>query len=467
MTSDQIASVLWRRRLSFLLAFLVCLGVVTAVTFTLPKGYAATATLYVGGELDEGEFIDTSLLEQHTRTYSTLAGNPNIADLVRPRLADDPTREELLERMTFAPVERTQLLLITSEGGSPEEAREYANTYAETFVERMTELFREGKTPAEIAISEPAAVPSDPSKPNPPLYIGFGGVLALFLAVGIALLRERRDTRVRVVPSDESVFDQPIVARVPQFASKGAKSRQVADRFALLKTNLDFFDADPARVVLVTSPGVGEGKSTVAANLALAAAHDGERVVLIEADLRRPGLGGTRIAETMERSPVGLSNYLAGAATEAEICVRHPEQPLLTVIWSGVIAPNPTALLGSHRLDTLLAALRFKFERIIIDTLPVSVGADASVIASRVDGVLYIVDERKTKRAEALAGLNQLRSVRARLLGIVLNRAELLGGEGDYYGDGDGSTDKPRRRRSSERKTRRRRKRESRAEAVS
>lgn len=436
MTIDQIASILWRRRLSFLLAFLLCLGAVTAVTLTLPKGYTATATLYVGGALGEGEFIDTSLLEQHTRTYSTLAGNPNIADLVRQRLDDRPTREELLARMTFAPVERTQLLLITADGGSPEEAQEYANSYAATFVERMTELFRDGKTPAEIAISEPAAAPSDPSKPNPPLYIGFGGLLALFLALGIVLLRERLDTRVRVTASDETVLDQPIVARVPKFAGKGANSREVADRFALLKTNLDFFDEDPSRVVLVTSPGVGEGKSTVSANLALACAHDGERVALIEADLRRPGLGVTRIAETMSRASVGLSNYLAGAATEAEICTVYPEQPQLTVIWSGVIAPNPTALLGSHRLDTLIAALRSDHDRIIIDTSPISVGADASVIASRVDGVLYIVDERKTRRDEALAGLNQLRSVRARLLGIVLNRAELLGSEGYYYGNG-------------------------------
>ncbi|MBA2383501.1 MAG: polysaccharide biosynthesis tyrosine autokinase [Actinobacteria bacterium] len=453
MTIDQILSVLWRRRLSFLLAFLVCLGAVTAVTFTLPKGYTATATLYVGGALGEGEFIDTSLLEQHTRTYSTLAGNPNIADLVRRRLEDDPTREELLERMTFAPVERTQLLQITSEGGSPEEARAYANTYAETFVERMTVLFGQGKTPAEIAISEPAATPRDPSKPNPPLYLGFGGVLALFLALGTALLRESLDTRVRVAPSDQSLFDQPIVGRVPQFDSKSSKSRQVADHFALLKTNLDFFDADPARVVLITSPGIGEGKSTVAANLALAAANDGERVVLIEADLRRPGLDSTRIAEGLKRSQVGLSNYLAGAAIEAEICARHPEHPLLTVIWAGVIAPNPTALLGSNRLDTLLADLRIDCERIIIDTSPVSVGADASVIASRVDGVLYIVDERKTKRAEALAGLNQLRSVRARLLGVVLNRAEMLGGEGDYYGDAEASARKRRRLRRSEPRT--------------
>ena len=440
MSIDQIASVLWRRRLSFLAAFLLCLAAVVAITLALPKTYTATATLYVGGEIDQGEFVDTNLLEQHTRTYSTLAGNPNIADEVRERLPGEPTREELLSRMTFAPVERTQLLLISAHESSPEQARDVANAYAEVFVERMERLFRAGKTPAEIAISEPAAVPRDPSKPNPPLYIGFGGLLSLFLALAVALLRERLDTRVRVAPADDTLLDQPIMARVPQFEDKSTPTREVTDRFAVLKTNLDFFDEDPARVVLVTSAGVGEGKSTVSANLALACARDGERVVLIEADLRRPGFGGTTIAQVAERSQVGLSNYLAGAATEEQILTTYPDHPELAVIWSGVVAPNPTALLGSHRLDTLLSSLRLDYDRIIIDTSPISVGADASLIASRVDGVLYIVDEQKTKRTEAVAGLSQLRSVRARLLGIVLNRAELLRGEGYYY-YGDASDD--------------------------
>lgn len=433
MSFDQIASILWRRRLSFAAALLLCLAAVVAITLALPKSYTATSTLYVGGEIEEGEFIDTSLLEQHTRTYSTLAGNPNIADLVRSRLPGEPTREELLGDMTFAPVERTQLLLISAAAPSPEEARDVANTYAETFVERMSDLFAQGKTPAEIAVSEPAAAPRDPAKPNPPLYIGLGGILSLFVALGIVLLRERLDTRVRVSPADDTVLDQPIMARVPQIDEKGGPNREVADRFSLLKTNLDFFDEDPARVILVTSPGVGEGKSTVSANLALACARDGERVVLIEADLRRPGFGGTEIGRTARRSAVGLSNYLAGAASEDQITTPVPDHPELAVIWSGIVAPNPTALLGSHRLDTLIASLRLDYDRVVIDTSPISVGADASVIASRVDGVLYIVDEQKTKRTEAVAGLNQLRSVRARLLGIVLNRSELLRGEGYYY----------------------------------
>jgi capsular exopolysaccharide synthesis family protein len=446
---DQLVSILWRRRLSFLLAFVACVAAVVAVTLSLAKTYQATATLFVGST-KVSSYVDTTLIEQHVRTFATLAANPDTADAVVPRLPVHMTRTELLKRMSFAPVERTQLLQVTAEGASPTEAQELANDYASVFVDRMSQLYSEGKAPTQIAVSQSAARPTAPAKPNPPLYIGLGTLLSLFLALAAALVRDRLDTRIRVSADDDEALGQPVVARIPTIGGRdGALHRGVADRFGVLKTNLDFFDENPARVILVTSPGVSEGKSTIAANLALAAAADGERAVVIEADLRRPGLGNTLLANDMQRSRVGLSNYLAGAASEQEIVKPHPSHPGLSVIWAGLIPPNPTALLGSHRLDTLVNSLRLDFDRVIIDTSPISVGADASVIASHVDGTLYIIDERKTRRSEALVGLNQLRSVRARLLGIVLNRSRTAGSDGYYYqpreSDGDGRRRKRRR----------------------
>lgn len=449
MSIDQLAAILWRRRRSFLVALVLCTIAVVAGTLSLDKTYYATATLFVGEPVSQQEFVDTRLVEQHTRTYATLAANPNSAAKVAEQLPYGLERDELLQRMSFTPVERTQLLQIAAEGKTPESAQTIANTYSETFTERMTALFEDGKAPAAISLNEPAVLPTAPSKPNPPLYIGFGVLLSLFLALAFALLRERLDTRLRVSPADDEVLGQPIVGRIPSFDGRDGRSdRGVFDRFGILKTNLDFFDEDPARVVVVTSPGVSEGKSTVSANLALAAAADGERVVLIEADLRRPGLASTVIADSVERRPVGLSNYLVGAATQEQILTPHPEYPRLAVIWSGLIPPNPTALLGSHRLDALLESLRLDFDRVVIDTCPISIGADASVIASRADGALYIIDERSTKRTEAVAGLNQLRGVRARLLGVVLNRSSMAGADGYYYKEGAAPPTSTRRRRS-------------------
>jgi capsular exopolysaccharide synthesis family protein len=435
MSADQIASALWRRRLIFLATFVACLIAVVVVTASLPRTYRATATLYVG---DEGsrralEF-NSSLGESLTRTYSTLAGNPNVADEVLQDIPYRMSRSQLLARMSFAPVERTQLLQIGAEGTSREQAQRIANTYAIVFARRVDSQFARKETQSQVSINEPASLPAGAFKPNPPLYIGLGGLVALFLAVGVVLVRERLDKTIKIADEDDSVLGRPIVGRIPRIAGRlGDTAPEVNDAFRLLKTTLDFTDDEPVRALMVTSPGPVEGKTKIAANLATVDALDGERVVIVEGDLRRPGLGGTGIAHGLDRSEVGITNYLVGAATEDEIVMPHPEIPNLHVIWSGPTPPNPAALLRSPRFPTLLESLRMNFDRIIIDTPPVSVGADASTIGSVADATLYVVDVRNTARSKAQAGLNQLAKVRVNVLGIVLNNLPHQNFKG-YYG---------------------------------
>ncbi len=437
MTADQIASILWRRRLLFAVTAAACLAAVAAVTFSLPKTYKATATLYVGvnQEVSEALAVDTNLGEQLARTYASLVANPNVADLVRERLPNRLSRSALLERMSFAPVERTQLLEVTAEGSSPDEARTLASTYASVFVDRVSSQFEEGRTQTRISVNEPAARPTEPSKPNPPLYLGLGGLLSLLLALGAVLLRERVDDRIHVLEDDDEVLGERVLARLPNLPNDGEEvSLEANDAFRLLKTNVDFFDDNPAQAIMVTSPGSGEGKTMLSANLAITAVADGEKVVLVEADLRRPGLTGTLLGRGLTPSSVGLTNYLVGAASDMAIINPHPRLPNLDVIWAGPAPPNPSALLRSHRFDTLLAELREDYDRIIVDTPPISVGADASVLVPRLDGVLYMIDVRRTKRSFAQAGLNQLEKARGRLYGVVLNRASKSPRYGYSYG---------------------------------
>ena len=134
---------LLRRRTVFLSTALACFAATVALTLALPPRYDATATLFVG-ERKTGDAtlaFDTNVGEQLARTYTTLAGHPGMADVVRGRLQPPPTRQELLERMTFTPVERTQLLQITARGQSAEEAARLANTYSETFIDRIASDF--------------------------------------------------------------------------------------------------------------------------------------------------------------------------------------------------------------------------------------------------------------------------------------------------------------------------------------
>lgn len=447
MTIDQIAATLWRRRFLFFAVLAACLGAVVVGTLSLPKTYKTSTTLFVGvnKEVNDALAFDTNIGEQLARTYTALAANPNVADLAVKELDFGISREKLLNRMSFAPVERTQLLDISAEGGSPEEAARLANTYANVFVAHVDAQFARGDTQTKIAINEPAVRPTRPSKPNPPLYIGLGALLSLLLATGAALLRDRLDNRIRVESDEDSVLDQPVVARIPDIVNKRGEASLVAsDAFRLLKTNIDFADEKETQVLMVTSPGPEEGKSTVVSQLGVTAVSDGEKVVLIEADLRRPGLASTVVGQGFDHSTVGLTNYLVGVADEERIITPQPGLPGLDVIWAGPLPPNPSSLLRSQRLATLIEHLRLEYDRVIFDTAPISVGADASVMVSRMDAALFVVDARRTKRSTAQAGLNQLEKARARVLGVVLNRSSDGSGEAyGYYGQDARATGAP------------------------
>ena len=432
MTTDWVTSALWRRRVLFIAVFAVSVAGVVIGTYSLPKKYQATATLYVGSEqVNEAAAFNTTLGEQLTRTYTTLAANPNVADAVLPRLSDDLSRTELLDRMSFTPVERTQLLEITAEDESPEDAAAIANLYATTFVERVEEQLADERTQTRAVINEEASVPTDPTKPNPPLYIGFGVILSLIVAAGLALLRDRLDRTLRVAEDETEVFGHPVLARVPRIRGP-MPTHDMADALRRLKTNMDLLDDRPTGVISVTSPQPQEGKTTLAAHLAWACALDGERAVLIEADLRRPGVARTFAGSHLRTNDPGLTAYLA-AVEPQNIAIPHPNISRLWVIGAGRPAPNPGALLASGRLGALLQSLTEEYDRVIIDTPPVSVGADASLIASQIDGVVCVLDLLKTSPGQARAGLHQLETVKARILGVVLNNAPRSPGEGYYY----------------------------------
>jgi succinoglycan biosynthesis transport protein ExoP len=177
---------------------------------------------------------------------------------------------------------------------------------------------------------------------------------------------------------------------------------------------------DGSKALVVTSTGVGEGKTVTAANLAVALAQAGQRVLLIDADLRKP-----RLHELFgQKVEPGLSNLLVGSAKATE-AVQKLAVGALWLLPAGRVPPNPVELLGSPRFKEFLGGLRAHFDWVLLDTPPVLVAADASVVAHVASGVLFVVGADMPARAAAQAALEQLRAARARLVGAVLNRVDL------------------------------------------
>lgn len=201
-----------------------------------------------------------------------------------------------------------------------------------------------------------------------------------------------------------------------QILSEGS-SFSVQEAYKSLRTNLHFsLYGKTCKRICITSGSAGEGKSITMLNLAISISETGSKVLLIDADLRRPAMARL----LMEKTTPGLSNVLAGL-DDVENAIRKDVYPNLDVLFSGDIPPNPSELLGSDRMNALMEEMSKKYDYILVDTPPVNVVSDACVVASLLDGVLMLVRQNRAKKDEVKRAVSRLQLTGAKLLGFVLN----------------------------------------------
>jgi polysaccharide biosynthesis transport protein len=286
---------------------------------------------------------------------------------------------------------------------------------------------------SNIRIIDPAEVPKAPASPKTRtnLLLGlFGGGL---FGIGLAFFVEYLDNRIKTPDEIKAHLGLPFLGMIPKIESTGAGERAhnplvnngvppgFAEAFKAVRTNILFSSAEEgARSVVVTSTGPSEGKTIVACNLAISLAQSGQRVLVIDADLRRP-----RVHEVFERAQEpGLSNLMVGASKASE-SLRPSGVPNLWMLPAGRIPPNPAEIVGSRRFREFLASLAEHFDWVIIDSPPVLAVTDASVVAHKASGVLFVVSADKVNRHAARAALERLDGVQARFFGAVLNQVAL------------------------------------------
>lgn len=206
----------------------------------------------------------------------------------------------------------------------------------------------------------------------------------------------------------------------------------VAEAFRALRTNLEFSNLDKTlRALLVTSASAEEGKSTTLANLAVTIAQSGKRVILADADLRRP----TQHQIFGLKNTAGLTDMVRDDTLLANPPLQESSVPNLRVLTSGQLPPNPAEILGSKRMSEIIAALLERAEMVLFDAPPVLAVTDAAVLSSKVDGVLLVVSAGKTKRENARQAQGQLEKINARIVGAVLNNAKPETGAQYYYAE--------------------------------
>jgi capsular exopolysaccharide synthesis family protein len=204
----------------------------------------------------------------------------------------------------------------------------------------------------------------------------------------------------------------------------------ISEAYRTLRTNLDFASLDQAlKTLVVTSAGVGEGKSTTLANLAVVSAQVGRKVILVDADLRRPILHQVFGLD----NGTGLTTVMMDEATLASPPLQGTGIEGLSVLTSGPLPPNPAELMGSRRMEEVVAALTEQADQVFFDTPPVVAVTDAAVLATKVDGVLLVISAGKTRREYANTAVQRLEQINARLVGTVLTNVEMGGGFKGYY----------------------------------
>jgi succinoglycan biosynthesis transport protein ExoP len=314
-----------------------------------------------------------------------------------------------------------------------------------------------GLKSSNIRIVDPAMIPSSPSRPAKTRNIALAFLVGLVGGIGLALLREYLDNTVKTPDDVETLARLPSLAVVPAFG-EGAKSArrtgffksasaapnekrielvaehlpksQMSEAFRALRTALLLSQPDrPPQVILVTSALPREGKTTAAANLAVTLAQLGDKTVLVDADLRKPGVG--RLLNLSSGKYAGLSSFLAGVSTLDLVTVPHPTIPNLAAIPTGPLPPNPADLLSSHRLTEAIAELRTKFKFVVIDSPPIMAATDAVILSVQTDGVLLVVRSGETPKEAFTRTRDLLLSVKANLLGVVLNAVD--SSAPDYY----------------------------------
>jgi capsular exopolysaccharide synthesis family protein len=299
-----------------------------------------------------------------------------------------------------------------------------------------------------VTLVTTALVNPRPVRPNKPLNIALGIVIGLVVGLGLAFFIEYLDTSVKTIDDVERTLQSPVLGVIPQnvgsLVEEGAESPH-AEAYRVLRTNLLFTRKDDKlNTVAVVSAGAGEGKSTTVSNLATVFAQSGQRVLMVDSDLRRPTLHKIMgVANS-----IGLTNYLLKQNTLEEV-IQTTKLPSLHFMPSGKLPSSSLGILSSAQMKALITALKERYDYVFFDSPPIMGVSDASILASEVDMTLQVIQYRRYPQPMNIRAKQLIEKVGGNLVGIVLNNINMAQDESyyyysgyyhDYYSKNDGET---------------------------
>ena len=408
-----------------------------------PPEYEATAKVFVSvqqattaQDLSQG----SAFTQQVVKSYADVVTTPIVLDPVISELGLKVSAGQLAESVRASAPLDTVVLDITARSENNREAANLANAVSRSLgqvVAELTPSTREGGASSVKITSIQAAQPaSEVSSPRVGLNIALGTLGGLVLALIIALLTRALDVKIRSERDARDIAQRPVIGVVAFDASTpqtplivhASPTSARAESFRAIRTNLQFIDvANQRRQLVITSSVQSEGKSTTAANLALVIAMTGKRVLLVDADLRRP-----RVADLFSLDgSVGLTDLLLGSA-QLDQTAQQWGQTSLFVLPAGVIPPNPSELLQSQSMSALVDHFQLEYDYVIFDAPPVLPVTDAVILARHAGGAVMICSVTRTNKNQFKSAVNLLDQVGVDLQGVIVTMVPQR--ESDAYG---------------------------------
>lgn len=439
MDFRALLAVVTRRSLPLLLCIAAGLAGAALTTRNTPPTYASTSSVIITlprasgvTEALQGLQLSTQLLQ----SYAAVATSRTAAERVRENLALPESADAVRGKLSVAPRPETLLLNVTAVDGDPLRSQSIADAATLVLIDEIERLEANRSDKVEARVVD-RAQPGLQVGPRTKVNLGIGLFLGLLVGSVLALLLETLDRTVKTPDQACELFGTPLLAMVPRLRSDTISAAAVAEQplspagesYRTLRTATRFVDLDrPLRTLLVTSPSAGEGKTTTATNLAVALAQSGEGVILVDADLRR----GRVVQELGLPEGVGLTSVIT---RDADLDVALQDwRGLIRVLGCGPLPPNPSEILGSQLMVTLLDDLQARADIVVIDSAPVLPVTDSVALATQVDGVIIVARAGKTQRSGAAEAWRRLDGVGAHVVGCVLNGVSPSATAG-YYAD--------------------------------
>lgn len=418
--------VIRRRKWTVILVTALAIGAAAGFTFTQESKYAAETTIVVGQAGGLVQPQNANAIQPFSATMTELIKSTVVADAVVRQLDLPLSSQSLLSRISVSFNPESAALKVSVVDHDPSQARAIARQVGIVFSDLVKSRFgtteattnqSSANPPLTAAVWDPAHVVPGKVQPKPKQNLIIASLLGLVLGLLAAFLRDYFDRSLRGTTAIENAFGVPVIAQIPSLGKRLKRPRMVwnddhddsAEAFRTLRANLQYVGLNkPLRTILITSPGPGQGKTTVCANLAMALAQSGSSVVAVETDLRRPVLSGLF---GIPSSNQGLTNVLVGEGELAQILYRLDIAPppgsmanhggKVTVLPCGPLPPNPSEILASSQMKQLIEALESAFDYVLLDSPPILLVADTLELAKLADGVIVVVRSTSATTDEA------------------------------------------------------------------